>query len=161
MTSHPDEPVPCILCQGRAADDQLMRVEVWQDDLWRLTTAYASETPGFSYLEPRRHITDMTQLDGAEAATFGPTLARVTSALREETGAERVYIYVFGDSVPHLHLHLAPHTTGDALNDQMIRGELVTEKLPSGLELIASKDFPPLPEAALRALAERLRARLA
>src|SRR5512146_3242844 len=161
MADHPDKVETCILCQGRAADDQLMRIEVWQDDLWRLTTAYASETPGFSYLEPRRHITDITQLDGAEAATFGPTLARITSALREETGAERVYIYVFGDSVPHLHLHLAPHTTGDALNDQMIRGELVTKKLPSGLELIESEDFPPLPEAEQRALAERLRRRLA
>ncbi|HEU0028838.1 MAG TPA: hypothetical protein VFQ25_17165, partial [Ktedonobacterales bacterium] len=91
----------------------------------------------------------------------GPTLARITSALREETGAQLVYIYVFGDSVPHLHLHLAPHIAGDALNDQMIRGELVTKKLPSGLELIESKDFPPLPEAEQRALAERLRRRLA
>src|SRR5579859_6853251 len=100
----------CALCQGRLADDQFMRVEVCQDDLWRLTTAYASETPGFSYLEPKRHIPDITQLDGIEAETFGPTLARITSALRAETGAERVYIYVFGDSVPHLHLHLAPHS---------------------------------------------------
>ena len=96
-----------------------------------------------------------------EAETFGPTLARITSALRAETGAELVYIYVFGGSVPHLHLHLAPHSTGDALNDAMIRGELITKKLPSGLELIESKDFPPLPEAELRALAERLRERLA
>lgn len=161
MVVYPETLDTCILCQGRAADDQLMRVEVWQDDLWRLTTAYASETPGFSYLEPKRHITDITQLDGAEAQTFGSTLARITRALREETGAERVYIYVFGGGVPHLHLHLAPHTAGDALNDQMIRGELVTRKLPGGPELIESKDFPPLPEAGLRALAERLRARLA
>ena len=161
MTDHLEKPGMCILCQGRAADDQLMRVEVWQDDLWRLTTAYASETPGFSYLEPKRHITHITQLDGAEAATFGSTLARITSALREETGAELVYIYVFGDSVPHFHLHLAPHSAGDALNDQMIRGELIVKKLPSGLELIESKDFPPLPEAELRALAARLRERLA
>jgi diadenosine tetraphosphate (Ap4A) HIT family hydrolase len=161
MTDQTGKPETCILCQGRAADDQLMRVEVWQDDLWRLTTAYASETPGFSYLEPKRHIPDITQLDGVEAETFGPTLARITSALREETGAELVYIYVFGDSVPHLHLHLAPHSVGDALNDQMIRGELITKKLPSGLELIESKDYPPLPEAELRALAERLRGRLA
>jgi diadenosine tetraphosphate (Ap4A) HIT family hydrolase len=161
MADHPNTVRTCVLCQGRAADDQLMRVEVWQDELWRLTTAYASETPGFSYLEPKRHISDISQLDGPEAATFGPTLARVTSALREETGAQLVYIYVFGDSVPHLHLHLAPHMPGDALNDQMIRGELVTKKLPSGLELIESKDFPPLSEAELRALAERLRQRLA
>lgn len=151
----------CAICQGPLADDQFMRVEVWQDDLWRLTMAYASETPGFSYLEPRRHISDITALDGAEAATLGPTLARVTAALKELTGAELVYIYVFGGGISHLHLHLAPHTTGDALNDQMIRGDLITRTLPSGATLIESKDFPPLPEAGLRALADRLRLRLA
>lgn len=151
----------CVMCQGRATDAALLRVEVWGDALWRLTMSVASETPGLSYLEPRRHISDISRLDGPEAQSLGPTLARVTAALREETGAERVYIYVFGDSVPHLHLHLAPHRPGDALNDQMIRGELITTKLPSGAELVESKDFPPLPEADLRALAERTRSRLA
>jgi len=151
----------CVLCQGRAADDQLMRVEVWQDALWRLTVATASETPGFAYLESKRHITDITRLDGPEATSLGPTLARVTAALREVTQVERVYIYVFGDGVPHLHLHLAPHRPDDALNDQMIRGELITRTLPSGVTLIESKDFPPLPEAELRAVAEQVRQRLA
>jgi diadenosine tetraphosphate (Ap4A) HIT family hydrolase len=157
----PNTLAACAICQGRLADDQLLRVEVWQDDLWRLTTAYASETPGFSYLEPRRHISDITALDGDEAATLGPTLARITAALKAETGAELVYIYVFGDGIAHLHLHLAPHTRGDALNDQMIRGELVATTLPSGATLFESKDYPPLPEADLRALAGRLRLRLA
>lgn len=151
----------CILCQGSAADNQLMRVEVWHDSLWRLSMAIGSETPGFSYLEPKRHITDITRLDGPEAASFGPTLARVTAALRDVTGVERVYIYVFGDGVAHLHLHLAPHRPGDALNDQMIRGELVTRTLPGGVSLIESKDFPPLPEADLREVAERVRSLLA
>ncbi len=151
----------CVLCQGRAADEQLMRVEVWQDALWRLTVAIASETPGFAYLEPKRHITDITRLEGPEAASLGPTLARVTAVLREVTHVERVYIYVFGDGVPHLHLHLAPHRPDDALNDQMIRGELITRTLPSGVTLIESKDFPPLPEAELRAIAEQVCQRLA
>jgi diadenosine tetraphosphate (Ap4A) HIT family hydrolase len=151
----------CILCQGSAADSQLWRVEVWRDALWRVTMSVGSETPGFAYLEPKRHISDITRLDGAEATSLGPTLARVTAALRDETHAERVYIYVFGDGVAHLHLHLAPHHPGDALNDQMIRGELATRKLPSGVTLIESKDFPPLPEADLRAIAERVRLRLA
>ncbi|MGH2501486.1 MAG: HIT family protein [Ktedonobacterales bacterium] len=156
-----DQQAACVLCLGRAGDEQMLRVEVWEDDLWRLSMAIASETPGFSYLEPKRHITDISQLDGPEAATLGSTLARVTAALRDMTQVERVYIYVFGDEVAHLHLHLAPHRPGDALNDQMIRGELTTEKLPSGATLIASRDYPPLPEAELRAVAERVRQRLA
>lgn len=156
-----DQQAGCVLCQGRAGDEQMLRVEVWEDELWRLTMAIASETPGFSYLEPKRHITDITRLDGPEAATLGTTLARMTAALRDATQVERVYIYVFGDGIAHLHLHLAPHRPGDALNDQMIRGELTTQTLPSGATLIASKEYPPLPEAELRAVAERVRLRLA
>ncbi len=40
-----------------------------------------------------------------------------------------VYVYVFGGGAPHLHIHLAPHRPGDALNDRMIKGEVVVEKL--------------------------------
>ena len=53
-------------------------------------------------------------------------LAKVTRALKEATGAELVYVYVFGGGVAHLHLHLAPHSAGDALNDHMVRGPLAS-----------------------------------
>jgi diadenosine tetraphosphate (Ap4A) HIT family hydrolase len=88
-------------------------------------------------------------------------LARATRVLREETAAELVYVYIFGGGVPHLHVHLAPHRAGDALNDLMIKGELTTETLPSGVTRIASRDYPPLPEAELREVAERVGKRLA
>lgn len=151
----------CVICRGRAGDEELERVEVWEDTLWRLTTSICAEVPGFSYLEPKRHIKDITALDGEEAHTLGEVLARVSSVLREETGAELVYVYVFGGGVPHLHLHLAPHQANDALNDQMIRGEVISEKLESGAGRLVSKDFPPLPEDELRAVAESVRQRLA
>jgi diadenosine tetraphosphate (Ap4A) HIT family hydrolase len=70
---------------------------------------------------------------------------------------EIVYAYIFGDGVPHLHVHLAPHRPGDALNDQMIRGEIVEEKLPSGMTRIVSREFPSLPRAHLQEVAERVR----
>lgn len=151
----------CIMCRGVAADPELERLQVWEDEHWRLTVALASEVLGFAYLEPKRHIRFITELDGAEAATFGAVMARCTQALKETTGSEVVYIYIFGDGVPHLHVHLAPHRKGDGLNDQMIRGEIVEEKLPNGMTRFESKDFPPLPPAQLREIAEGVRARLA
>ena len=84
----------------------------------------------------------------------------MTSALREATGADVVYRYVFGGGIAHLHLHLAPHREGDALNDQMIRGEVVEEHLPYGLTRFVSPEFPPMPELALRAVADRVTALL-
>ncbi len=150
----------CPLCAGREADDALQRVEVWRDELWRLTVALSAEVPGFAYLEPIRHIAHVTDLDGEEAASFGPVLARVTGVLREVTGAELVYVYVFGGGIPHLHVHLAPHRGGDALNDRMIRGEVEERRLPGGALEIVSTEFPPLPEEGLRRVATEVGRRL-
>ena len=150
----------CPMCRGTAADEELERAEVWQDAHWRLTVSLSSEVAGFAYLEPRRHIRYITELDGAEAATFGPAMARSTRALQDATGAELVYVYIFGGGIPHLHVHLAPHRSGDGLNDQMIRGEIVEEKLPNGMTRSTSSEFPALPRDQLVRIADEVRRRM-
>ena len=44
--------------------------------------------------------------------------------------------------------------------DTMIRGEIVEEPMESGAVRLISKDFPPLPEAEQRAVADRVQERL-
>src|ERR1700682_696705 len=95
----------CVLCDPERAARELMRATVWEDRLWRLSTTLYGAVPGFSYLEPKRHISYITALDGDEAATFGGTIARVTGALKDAMSAALVYVYVFGGGVPHLHVH--------------------------------------------------------
>jgi diadenosine tetraphosphate (Ap4A) HIT family hydrolase len=157
MMRYPD----CPACRGTEGDPELHRMEVWSDDLWRLTTSLSSEVLGFSYLEPRRHITAITGLGGDEARTLGTVIGRCTGALRDSTGAEQVYVYVFGSGIPHLHFMLAPHRQGDALSDWMLKGEAVETQLPNGAVLVSSADHPPLPEDDLRAAAELIRRTLA
>ena len=128
--------------------------------MWRLSTTVYGAVPGFSYLEPKRHIPHITDLDGPEAQTFGPVMARVTTAIRETTGAHLVYVYVFGGGVAHLHVHLGPHRDGDALNSAIIRGEITYETLPNGATVMRSAEFPLRPTAELRAAADSLRTRL-
>jgi diadenosine tetraphosphate (Ap4A) HIT family hydrolase len=135
----------CLLCQPAAADAYFQRALVWEDRLWRVTTSLVAPVAGFSYLEPKRHIPHVTDLDGEEAAQLGSTLARVTRALRDETGAALVYVNVFGERVAHLHFNLAPHVDGDAL-----RGG------PGMLVEGAS----PRPRAELEAIARRVSRRL-
>ena len=152
----------CALCDVPAVDASFGRVEVWRDSLWRLTTSVGpgDPTPGFSYLEPLRHIRYIHDLDGDEAASFGPVIARCTAALKEATNAELVYVYIFGGSIPHLHVHLAPHVSGDALNDSLLRGEFEERRLPSGAVSFVSKDFPEVSAAELRQVADRVRSLL-
>ncbi|MGP8075713.1 MAG: HIT family protein [Thermoplasmata archaeon] len=157
----PGSATGCRLCLGPEGDKELDRVLVWEDSCWRLTTSVGGEVAGFSYLEPKRHIPHITDLDGEEARTIGPVLAKVTRALKEATDAELVYIYVFGGGIPHLHIHLGPHREGDPLNHQLIRGEVMETKLPSGATAIVSSEFPQLPDSLHQEVRERIRRAMA
>jgi diadenosine tetraphosphate (Ap4A) HIT family hydrolase len=147
----------CLLCDGERAASELNREVVWEDDLWRLSMSRRGFTTGFGYLEPKRHVPHITDLEGEEAATFGPVLARVASALKAAAGAELVYVYVFGGGIPHLHVHLGPHREGDALSSAIIRGDFSYEPMPSGAQRIVSRDFPELPGEEIDAAIERAR----
>ena len=138
-------------------DARFGRIRVWEDDLWRLSLSGRGYVRGFGYLEPKRHVPHITDLDGAEAASFGPVLAKVTTALREAAGADLVYVYVFGGGIPHLHVHLGPHREGDPLASTIIRGEVDEEHDPSGTTRLVSRDFPEVGADELRRTADRAR----
>jgi len=147
----------CTICRGTAGDAELDRVEVWRDDHWRLSMSRSGTTLGFAYLEPIRHIPYLADLDGPEAQTFGPAVARASSALREATGAPQVYAYVFGGGIPHLHVHLAPNRPEGVLNTAIITGEFEERKLPSGATEFISKTHPSVPESEQAAVIDRVR----
>jgi diadenosine tetraphosphate (Ap4A) HIT family hydrolase len=105
----------CMLCGPEVSDAFFTRTLRWQDEHWRLSAVLQGPIAGFAHLETRRHVPFITDLDGPVAATVGPVLARVTRVLREAAGAEKTYVYVFGDRIPHLHFNLAPHRDGDGL----------------------------------------------
>lgn len=147
----------CAICAGPARDGELDRVEVWRDDHWRLSMSLHGPTLGFGYLEPIRHIPNLADLDGPEAATFGPAIAHASAVLREASGAVLVYAYVFGGGIPHLHVHLAPNEPEGVLSTAMISGPLEERQLPSGATWITSLDHPDLPEREVAAVVERTR----
>lgn len=114
-------------------------------------------TLGFAYLEPFRHIACLADLDGPEAATFGPVIARASRVLRAATGADLVYAYVFGGGIPHLHVHLAPNQPRGVLSATLIGGRIEQRPLPGGATEIVSLDHPDLPESELAAVIARVR----
>ncbi|MGH3206147.1 MAG: HIT family protein [Trebonia sp.] len=72
------------------------------------TTAYLGQL----LVEPRRHAPGLADLTDAEARAMGYWCARASRALRDAAGAEHVYAAVFGDAVPHLHVHLLARFPG-------------------------------------------------
>lgn len=138
--------VECMLCRPELADEYFTRLRLWEDEHWRLSAVLQCPFPGFAHLEPRRHIPYTIDLAGPEATSLGGVLARVSRALRDAAGAEKTYVYVFGDHVPHLHFNLAFHRVGDALRVGQVYS---TRTNPTRM----SPSIAAWQDAALRALA--------
>jgi diadenosine tetraphosphate (Ap4A) HIT family hydrolase len=151
----------CTICRGPAADSELDRVEVWRDQHWRLSMSRRGNTLGFAYLEPIRHIPYLSDLDGPEAETFGPIIARASRVLGDATGGALVYAYVFGGGIAHLHVHLAPNVPEGVLSTDLITGRVEHRRLPSGATEMTSLDHPELPAEEIAAVIDRVRTAMA
>ena len=96
---------------GPVAEDELVLVShvATPEALGREgATAYL----GHLFVEPRRHVPGLAALNDAEARSVGWWCMRASRALRDVARAEHVYAAVFGDGVPHLHVHLLPRFPG-------------------------------------------------
>jgi histidine triad (HIT) family protein len=67
---------------------------------------------GYLFVETRRHVAELAQLEPEEAAAVGRAAAGVAHALRERAGAEHVYAAVIGHHLDHFHLHLIARHPG-------------------------------------------------
>lgn len=71
-----------------------------------------SAVPGWFVVAPERHVEQLDALRGDEQRAFGPLLAEVAAAVRAETPCEKVYLSVFAEVLPHLHVHVIARPPG-------------------------------------------------
>lgn len=99
----------CGVCKQNAGEIDIPGGVLWQNDLWLVRHGAPPYTlAGWTMFHAQRHVQGPAHFNDAEAASFGPVLRHVTKALEEVTGAPRVYFVAFGESVPHMHAHIAP-----------------------------------------------------
>lgn len=99
----------CPMCEIAANASDADPTIVYQDEHWvARSIASAPAVAGWLLLQARRHISDSGELNAAEAASFGSVLQRVSLAVREATGALRVYIASLNEGAPHFHSHVLP-----------------------------------------------------
>lgn len=103
----------CAVCRREAGDAEPPGGWVWREEHWSVCVADGFEVPGWLFVELRgRHAEGPWSLTDDEAGALGPLLARVSGAVREAAGAERVYWMAFGELFPHFHVLLAPRYDG-------------------------------------------------
>lgn len=58
---------------------------------------------GSVQVETKRHVPTYAELTEDEARALGLLVSRISRALKVCTGVEHVYVYFFGEVIPHLH----------------------------------------------------------
>lgn len=101
----------CLICDKHRAGDA--GIEVARDDL--VYVGHLPATPevylGHLFVEPLAHRPGLGDLSRAEGAAVGEAVRRTSAALRA-AGCDHVYAFVYGDRVPHLHVHLLGRRPG-------------------------------------------------
>lgn len=105
--------VGCIACDVVAGRLAAPGGVIYEDEYWMLDHA-VSPVPlnGFLILKPKRHVEHFGALTVEEATPFGPLLRAAYAALQQVTGAEKVHVTSFGESVRHIHWYLLPRRAG-------------------------------------------------
>jgi histidine triad (HIT) family protein len=105
-----DRATKCFVCDKHRMGDAAEGGVLYQDDLVYAGHVHGAPAAyrGWLVVEPKRHATGLGDLTDSEASAIGVLVSRLARVLMEATGAEHVYAFVYGDAVPHLHIHLAP-----------------------------------------------------
>ncbi len=89
--------------------------EIYKDDLlaiYHLEPGSGEVYLGYLFIELRRHIEGLGDMNDVEATAIGKMMQRISKLLREHYAVEHVYAHVIGDHVPHLHIHIIPRYQG-------------------------------------------------
>lgn len=102
----------CFVCDKHRLGDEAEGGVLFEDDLIYVGHVHTLAGPtayrGQLVVEPKRHVRGLGDLNDDEASALGRTCSRIARLLQIVEGAEHVYLYVIGEEVPHLHVHLVP-----------------------------------------------------
>jgi len=114
---HPSYDSACDVCHANAGEAPSPGGVIFANDLWFVRhTPPPAPLAGWMMLHPQRHVQGPAHFTDEETENFGPVLRHLTRTLEKVTGALRIYVVAFGESVPHMHAHLAPRYAHFARN---------------------------------------------
>lgn len=142
---------PCFVCRILAGNNERPQHFVYEDDK---AIAFLDAFPrayGYALVAPKEHREQVTADFTVERYLGLQQLVyRVTEAVREEVGAERMYLFTFGSNQgnSHVHWHVVPLPPGVPYEEQQ------------GAWTSWSRGVLKIPEEEMTSLAARIGARM-
>jgi diadenosine tetraphosphate (Ap4A) HIT family hydrolase len=112
---------PCFVCTMVAGDVRLPENIIYEDERAFVFLDGYPRAYGYTLVAPKEHKEQVTaDFAMEEFLALQKLLYRVTEAVREEVGAERMYIYTYGSNQgnAHVHWHVVPLPPGVPYEDQ-------------------------------------------
>ena len=136
--------IDCPLCAEGRPDETLDGIRFFTGELTDAYLHRGGVQRGLSHVYFRgRHVVEPTELTPEESTRFFAELLTVGRAIERVFEPVKVNYDILGNSVPHLHVHVIPRYADDPR--------------PGWPLPFPAEDPPPLPDAEVRADAERLR----
>jgi diadenosine tetraphosphate (Ap4A) HIT family hydrolase len=102
----------CGLCEKHLGRGELAHPPggyIYEDEHWMVCHAPGKIGPlGTLFIESRRHFLDFAEFNLQEQRTYGVVAQRISAALKQRTGAARIYYLSTVEGIPHFHIWLVP-----------------------------------------------------
>jgi diadenosine tetraphosphate (Ap4A) HIT family hydrolase len=101
----------CLACQRNSERHTYPICEnIFENNYWRVCHAFNTSLPGWLIIGALRHIETLAEITPEEAATLGEVIRKTSKALKQVTGAVKIYSIMFAEhkQFPHVHFHIVP-----------------------------------------------------
>jgi diadenosine tetraphosphate (Ap4A) HIT family hydrolase len=114
---------PCFICRIVARDPEFPADIIYEDDTFIVFLDKYPRVLGYTLVAPRRHREQVTgDFTVAEYLDLQRVVYRAAEAVRQEMGAERVYLLSLGSNQgnAHVHWHIVPLPPGVPYYEQQL-----------------------------------------
>jgi Diadenosine tetraphosphate (Ap4A) hydrolase and other HIT family hydrolases len=105
----------CFLCQKHKGIINLDGLKIYEDEhvfIYHLDPKEGQVYLGYIFIELKRHIGGLEDMNDEEACAVGRMLQRVSFVYKNNFDIEHIYSHVIGNNIPHLHIHIIPRYKG-------------------------------------------------
>jgi diadenosine tetraphosphate (Ap4A) HIT family hydrolase len=148
---HDFQTEPCFICTMVRRENRFPENIIYEDDRALVFFDAYPRAYGYTLVAPKEHREQITgDFTIEEYIDLQQLVYRVSEAIREEVGAERMYIYSFGSNQgnSHAHWHVVPLPPGVPYEEQQ------------GAWASWSKGVLRIPKEEMASLAERIARRV-
>lgn len=108
----------CIFC--KIINNEISSISLYEDDDFKVIMDISPATKGHAVLIPKKHFTNLFEMDEETAKKVFIVVAKVGKAMKEELKCDGLNILqnngeAAGQTVFHFHIHLIPRYQGDSV----------------------------------------------